>query len=231
MQKINFKDDQDLFGRLYTFTAYPEFLNLRNAVEHHNVDLNDCFSWGQLKSKRWLIDTCESLKIDLGAIFLCGGWYALLASMLFRSKCQIDTISSFDIDPDCAEIAETINRTEVKDNWRFKASTLDIINLEYDDFHFPTCRSDGSIVTINRTADTIINTSCEHIEKWELWWNTVPKNKLVILQSNNFHDHPNHCNTQKSLDNWLENLQLSSLYFADTLNLDNYKRYMVIGKR
>ena len=62
-------------------------------------------SWGQLKSKRWLVSKLEELDIPLGTVFLCAGWYATLASACF-SKCSIDKIRSFDIDESCLEIAD-----------------------------------------------------------------------------------------------------------------------------
>jgi hypothetical protein len=231
MTNINYVDDVDLFGRLYTFTGYALFINLRNTVNHYDIDLNDCFSWGQLKSKRWLIETCENLNLNLGDVFLCGGWYALLANMLFRSHCNVESITSFDIDDSCLAIAESINKDYVKDNWRFKASTLDILNLRYDNFLFSTRRYDNSIVTIERSADTIVNTSCEHIAQWDLWWDLVPTSKVVILQSNNFYEHPDHCNTQTSLSEWLNKLNMRNIYYSGTLSLDEYERYMVIGKK
>ena len=60
---------------------------------------NDCFSRGQIESKLWLVKELTKLNLDLGTVFLCAGWYATLATMLFESKVKVDKIRSFDIDP------------------------------------------------------------------------------------------------------------------------------------
>ena len=95
---IEWQDDKDVFGRMYALTGNPLFKNLTNAVDHYDVDLTDAVSWGQLKSKRWLIELLEESNVELGTVFLCGGWWATLAAMLFNSKLDIEKIRSFDID-------------------------------------------------------------------------------------------------------------------------------------
>jgi len=78
---IEWKDDNDIYGRMLVLTNNPLFNNLRNAVDNHDADLSDALSWGQLKSKRWLVTELESLDISLGTIFLCAGWYAISKQM------------------------------------------------------------------------------------------------------------------------------------------------------
>ena len=56
---IEWQDDKDVFGRMHSLTGDPIFKNLRNAVDHFDADLSDAFSWGQLKSKRWLIEKLQ----------------------------------------------------------------------------------------------------------------------------------------------------------------------------
>ena len=73
---------------------------------------SDCFSRGQLESKLWMLRTLQDLGIDLGTVFLCAGWYATLATMLFESDMNVDKIRSFDLDYKCAKIAEQFNK-----NW------------------------------------------------------------------------------------------------------------------
>ena len=63
---------------------------------------NDCFSRGQLQSKLWLVKELKRINPYLGTVFLCAGWYATLATMLFEKNLRIDKIRSFDIDSSCA---------------------------------------------------------------------------------------------------------------------------------
>lgn len=228
MSKINFQDDQDLFGRLSVFTGDPIFHQLRNAADIEGVDLNDAFSWGQLKSKRWLVEELSKLNLDLGTVFLCAGWYATLASMLFKSQCKIDKIRSFDIDHNCALVADTVNRSLVADGWKFKASTLDIHDIVYP-LTYQTTRFDKTIAELTDAPATIINTSCEHIEDFDIWYNKIPAGKILVLQTNNYFEIADHINCAASLESFATQTPMSQELFSGELNLTKYTRYMRIG--
>jgi len=221
-----------MFTRMSLFTGNSSFNDLRKTVDNTDAILNDAFSVGQLKSKRWLIDSLiESGGYELGTIFLCAGWYATLASMLFDSNLSIRCIRSFDIDPNCATIAETVNRTQVLNSWQFKATTADIMNLEFDNYTYSTQRSNGTSVELCESADTIINTSCEHIPNFNEWYDRIPYGKLVILQSNNYSELPEHVNSSNSLDEFVDSVPLIDTWYKGELELSKYTRYMVIGIR
>lgn len=228
MSKIDFQDDSDLFGRLYVFTGNILFQQLRNAALLDNVSLNDAFSWGQLKSKRWLISELEKLDLDLGTVFLCAGWYATLAAMLFESKCKIDKIRSFDVDSSCSNIADTVNRSHVLDNWKFKASTLNIHSMSYP-LTYTTFRANGTSLSLTETPDTIINTSCEHIENFSKWYDKIPKGKIVILQTNNYFEIEDHINCSASLSDFADHTPMSAVFYQGELELPKYTRFMRIG--
>ena len=226
---IEWKDDNDIFGRMLVLTNNPVFNNLRNAVDNHNADLSDALSWGQLKSKRWLVDELEKIDLPLGTIFLCAGWYATLAAMLFESKCSINKIRSFDIDENCATIAETVNRNYTKKDWRFKASTADIHNIEYTDYTYKTKRFNGTVCEITDTAETVINTSCEHIENFAEWYSKIPKQTLTVLQSNNYFEIEDHINCSKNILEFAEQTPMTNCLYSGALELPKYTRFMRIG--
>ena len=226
MKNINWQDDKDIYGRFLLLTDNPIFNNLRNAVDNCDADLSDALSWGQLKSKRWLIAKLEEL--DLGTVFLCAGWYATLAAMLFNSSCSIKCIRSFDIDESCVTIAETINKHKTTDNWKFKASTLDITTMQFPT-KYKTYRANGTSLILDEMPNTIINTSCEHIEKFTDWFNAIPKGKLVALQSNNYFELPEHVNCVKDINEFKQQAPLSNIIYEGELGLEKYTRYMLIG--
>ncbi len=226
---INWTDDKDTFGRMFVLTQNKLFSQLCNAVDNEGADLSDALSWGQLKSKRWLVSELEKLNLDLGIIFLCAGWYATLAPMLFESSCIIDKIRSFDIDPLCERVAETINKEKVKNNWQFKAATVDIHNLIYENFKYETHRYDGSKLQLTDSANTIINTSCEHIQNFDVWYNKIPSGKIVILQTNNYFEIEDHINCSNNLREFRIQTPMTTLLYEGELVLDKYTRYMRIG--
>ena len=231
MKNINWQDDKDIYGRLLLLTNNPIFNNLRNAVDNHNADLSDALSWGQLKSKRWLINELEKQNLDLGIVFVCAGWYATLAAMLFNSNCSITSIRSFDIDESCAIIAETINKHNTIDNWKFKALTQDILDINYTEhsWTFWSKKNNRESYPITDIPNTIINTSCEHIENFTDWFNLIPAGKLVALQSNNYFEIDDHVNCANSLDEFKIQASLSNIIYEGELELEKYTRYMLIG--
>ena len=79
------------------------------------------------------------------------------------------------------------------------------------------------------SPNTIINTSCEHIENWSDWWNKIPKGKMCILQSNNYTDLPEHINCVKNTDHFKSIAPMTTNLYEGDLNLGKYIRYMIIG--
>lgn len=228
---INWKDDNDIFGRMLVLTNNPIFNNLRNAVDNNNADLTDALSWGQLKSKRWLVNTLEDIEVPLGTVFLCAGWYATLAAMLFQSRCSIDKIRSFDIDDSCLEIADTINRNEVKKDWKFKAITQDIMDIDYNSHTWQTWSKANNRMSrdITDCPNTIINTSCEHIKEFNQWYKKIPNGTLVVLQTNNFFDVKDHVNCVKNPLEFAEQSPMQDCLYSGALELPKYNRFMRIG--
>lgn len=199
-----------------TLTMFPE-------VE---TELADAYSLGQIKSKEWLV---EHLPDQLGTVFICAGWYGTLASFMFE-KCRnkFDKIRNFDIDPMCYKIADNINRPWVIDGWQFKASSLDILDMEYPTTHI-TYRANGTSLELTEMPDTIINTSCEHIENFQDWYNNIPDGKIVVLQTNNYFEIADHINCSTSLEQFASNTPMAEVLYQGELPLPKYTRFMRIG--
>jgi hypothetical protein len=208
-------------------------LGFRRAwVNHPDLNWNDAMSSGQITSKLWLIETVEDLGLDLGKVFLLGGWLGVLPALMFQRGIPHKGIRSFDMDPTCAAAAEDLNRSYVMDSWRFKAATADMFDLDYAQCTYTTHRRDGSAVTLTEAPDTIINTSCDHIAPFADWWGKIPDGKLVILQNNDFAGaDEDHVNTVSDLDAMIEQALMSELLFSGTLALPEYNRFMLIGRK
>lgn len=204
--------------------------NISITVQKFNLDF-DCFSLGQLKSKEWLVNTFEHYflaKPSIGIVYILCGWYGILPAMFFNTDLKIDKIRSFDINKECEKIADQINKTHSK-NWKFKAVTEDINNINFEE-HTWQCwsnknnRMSKSIIDI---PDVIINTSCEHLTID--WFKKVPKNKLVILQSNDYTILKEHINPVLNIEQMKSMYPLSNIIYEGELNLDKYTRFMLIG--
>ena len=173
----------------------------------------------------------ENLDLDLGTTFICASWYGTLATMLMEADIQIEKIRIFDIDDSCWTIADTVNRNYVLEGWRVKSQTLDIHDIDCLGTTYITKRADESTCELYDIPKTIINTSCEHIVDFDKWYATVPKGILLILQSNDYFGIEDHINCVKDINAFKEQCPMSEYLYEGTLDLHNYNRFMLIGKR
>jgi len=193
---------------------------------------NNCFSRGQLQSKQWLIKILKELDVELGTVFLCAGWYAILSTLLFESGLNITKIRSFDVDSSCEKIAEIFNKPWLVDQWKFKAITQDIMDIDYSNHSSKSwSNSNKKMCYILDSPDTVVNTSCEHIGNFEEWYAKIPKGKLVILQSNNYFEISEHINCSADMDSFGETAPMQECLFLGELQLPKYTRFMKIGYR
>ena len=226
-------NDWKLWPVLERYTDTQFVAAFKNFFVNKTEIWDDCFARGQLQSKTWLIRELKELDPKLGTVFLCAGWYATLSTMLFENDFDIDCIRSFDIDPSCVEIAEVFNKPWFVDNWKFKAITEDIKNINYFGHQWQMWSNKNNRLSnpISDTPDTIINTSCEHIDNFAEWYDKIPYDKLVILQSNNYFEIEEHVNCSNDIDEFKAQAPCKEYLFTGTLDLGVYKRFMIIGKK
>ena len=189
----------------------------------------DCISRGQLQSKKWLVDELEKLDLNLGTIFLCAGWYGSVVPLLVDKEIKFDKIRSFDIDPNVWKIAEIFNKQLVVDSWRFKAQTADIHDINYHKHVYETVKSNGEKEKLADSPDTVINTSCEHIENFDQWYENIAPGTIVILQSNNYFDVDEHVNCKHDLQEFTQSAPMRECLYEGEIKLPLYKRFMKIG--
>lgn len=195
-----------------------------------NTDIDqNCVSRSQLRCKKWLISELENHKIDLGTVFLCAGWYGLLATLMFESKLKFTKIRNFDIDESCRLIAEKFNNPWVVDDWKYKHCTQDIHQINYDTHVYTVLRGNGTPCELTDSPDTIINTSCEHIENFDKWYNSIPNGKFLILQTNNYNELAEHINCVENIDQFVQQTPMTKRLFQGELETPKYTRYMTFG--
>ena len=190
----------------------------------------DALSEGQIKSKQWLMNELEVLDLPMGTVVVCAGWYGTLSYLLLEdSKLDIERIVSVDIDPSCEPIAEKLNLEYVVDGWRFKAVTKDIMHIDYKSDKLEMwAKGKNEFIPVTIVPDTIINTSCEHLDHFARWYKKIPKGKLVVLQGNDL-EIPEHVNRFRNLDDFESKTPMSKVLFSGELQFDMYTRFMRIG--
>ena len=196
--------------------------------EQINFD-EDCLSRGQLQSKLWLVDELKNIGVDLGVVFLCAGWYGTLATLMFESGIHFEKIRSFDIDESTESIADIFNKPWIINGWKFKPVIQDIHDINFTNHSYIVSKGKNDFEVLYDTPDTIINTSCEHINNFEEWYAKIPNGKLVILQCNDYVEIEEHVNCHKTLQGFETQTPLEVELFSGEIQLDKYKRYMRIG--
>lgn len=228
-----FKDTtspQEIIIVLESINRIFQTKNFKSNQSNIIKDIENFSSFGQLRSKTWLLEILKDKKLlELGVVFLCAGWYGLLPFFLLNDKAFfIKQIFNFEIDPLSVQVSEDLNRRSVQDNWKFKAVLKNIMDLNYQQDHFDTLKANGEIQPLTAVPNTIINTACEHIDKFSKWWDKLPPKKLIILQSNDFLQQKEHCNCVSSLEEFKKQAPMD-LIFEGELDLRQYKRFMLIG--
>ena len=162
----------------------------------------------QQKSKDWLIkESSKFLKVIKDPkICIAAGWYGLLGAKL--REFTNGEILSFDKDPMCKKLGKKM----YKKNYGISFDVADINDFD------------------PKKYDVVICTSCEHITDDELngFLGKVNTGTLVILQSNNY-DIPEHINCKVNVGEFIWSVKDMEILYEGELDVDNYKRFMIIG--
>jgi hypothetical protein len=186
--------------------------------------LLDSLSPNQLICKQWLIDSLHKVQIPQGSddkfrIEIIGGWfgYPLIDLLYTNFGKYIRQIDIFEIDDFACKAIHRYNQA-------FGHHNIRIFNQDY--FTYKE----------KRRTHMIINTSCEHM--WDMNENKEyyedPDRTLLVLQSNNKTDEPDHVNCVNSCQELVTKNELSEV-FGDWKRMnegtpDKYIRFMVMGK-
>lgn len=230
LRKILLNEDlRTLYKWLIALTDSSLLKGLYSLFAKEEDFETDCMSRGQIRSKVWLVEELKKLDLELGTVYLLGGWYATLGPLFKDHQLKIEKLRSFDVDPKCTPIAGRMNKDWEMQDWKFKATTFDIHDLNYELATYTTVNSKGETATLNEVPNTLINTSCEHIENFDDWFKKIPQGRLLILQSNDYFDNDQHVNCVKNLEDFKNKVPLSEILYEGELDLGLYKRFMLIG--
>ncbi len=191
---------------------------LKTAARHPEPDLAHALNYNQTTSKTWLLKALHgAVGGELGVVHVLGGWYGVLGAMLLHDRrFDVRRLLSIDRDAGCKPVAESLNRTHVESG-RFEARTADIYELDYAPANRP---------------DLIVNTSCEHLQRFAEWYAGLPAGMLLVLQSNDFFDCiPHHVNCVPDLEAFKGQAPMSEPLFEGQLKTKNYTRFMLIGRK
>lgn len=191
------------------------FNAVRNLPDTERTRALEAFWSGQIDSKCWLVNTLNHYVTEESNIYIFGGWIGVLASLLFQSaKFKVNHITNIDIDPRC----EKSSREIVSNVNNFTHVTIDMKEYFYDFDYYP---------------NIVINTSTEHIDQgtYDVWFDRIPNNSLIIIQGNNFFNCNEHVRCSSSLLDFKRMNYARNTLYESVLPHDLYDRYMCIFKK
>ncbi len=207
----------DILKGLSVYYDSPFIADIREtSLRFPRLTLGHALNRNQITCKKWLVETLFDVTGgELGRVCVLGGWYGVLGAMLLHDRrFRVERVTSVDMDPSCEEVANSLNRTHAKSG-KFEFLTADMYEMDFGD----------------RAFDLIVNTSCEHLEKIEKWYGRIPSRTLLTLQSNNYVGIEGHVNCVDDLDGFKRQVPLAEVMFEGELELKNYTRFMLIGRR
>lgn len=181
----------------------------------------DAFAHGQVASKLWLLEELEKISTQSHpVVWILGGWYGLLNFLMgARDRLRPHLVRSFDIDPEVAPLAETINKHWEIQEGRFRAITFNANELKFSTGEF------------GPSPHIVVNTSCEHFESLQ-WFENIPSGTLVALQSTDM-PHEQHTSGVLSLEEMRIKYAALNLLFSDEKEFRfpswSFRRFMLIG--
>lgn len=215
----SFKDILDGLAVLY---ESPFIRDVRDTVlAFPDSAIGVALNKKQTACKKWLVEELfDACGPHPGTIHILAGWYGVLGAMLLADpRLDIEQLTVLDIDPDCEPVALSLNATHAR-RGRFRFRQHDILDLDYS---APPAGID--------LPDVLINTSCEHLDRFDEWYAGLPSEPLLVLQSNNYVAIPEHVNCVSDLGTFAEQAPMRELLYEGELKLDKYTRFMRIGRK
>jgi len=200
-----------------------------------NNALRDAFSRSQLKSKIWLVEELAKIDTNYDNVVVMAGWFGQLKSV-YDKRLTYAKMRIVELDRSACETSDYIFNLSNLENYKVKSVNSDITNLtlhkngyEWDIENF----KEGVKYSEKFLPNLIINTSAEHMtEEWynQIRFKELEGNPIVVIQSNNLFDIPEHINCVHSVDHMKKKFPMKEILFEGELQLKGYKRVMLIGR-
>lgn len=204
---VNYTHDKDI-DHTKIASYIPEVMNAlynQQVLESTSLaEIRDAFRLKQIKGKSWLFQQLENLSFDHSKkILVVGSWFGFTSFCLW--KLGYSNITEVDPDTRLENFSNHLNRF----NKKFKHISADVNSIDVSQF------------------DLIINPSGEHILD-NTWFDQIKTGSIAIVHSTDYpaDDHTNLCNNHNDL---LVKYTFTTVNYVGTLDLQTYKRFMIIG--
>ncbi len=223
--QLAYRDDELYYNMLKWFH--------RNAPDKIDRYI-ESISPNQLKGKEWLMELLNEIHIPRDEegkfkIEIIGGWFGfpLIDLLVLKYGEEIRGIDYFDPDPFAAQVFSVY---------------LNMWDVDIQDVKIYTNKiGDYFEYKQKRRAHLVINTSCEHMQNMNAMKDYYFNNDrtLLVLQSNNKRDEPDHINCVDGCEELAEQAGITIKSGAQKTmktrkqhghEWDYYNRFMVLGK-
>lgn len=212
-RELAYRNALELVRAIYEKSKYDPDVDL-----YRSIDIINSVSTWQFESKEWLVrELLPHLPENTEKIAILGSWYGLVSIILREYISDDIVIRNIDSDPISVAIGKGL---------------LNGMSDAHKNTEFWIQDALDHIIEKRKVYNCIINTSCEHMEKDDIRYIIDGKSPqtVVCLQSNNYHSIQSHINTHDSLEEFVDEINLASVYYKGTLKAKEYDRYMVIGR-
>lgn len=192
----------------------------QSVAEHPDLNWKDALSRNQIKSKLWLIEQLDVLKVlpkprkyatdEASNVLLVGGWVGMLSFLADMKGKFLDVVTNIDIDESVDSASSDLNSITQS---TFRTSNRDVRKLNIAKYNKPI----------------VIDTIVEHFTDHGEWVKTLPRKAMIVLQGNDMFDVPDHVNCHKTLEEFIASCGLNNIIWSGELNLYKCTRYMAIG--
>ena len=225
-----------------------KLLDIFHRYGRNGYDMNalaDAFSRGQVKSKVWMSQELAKIQKDFSMIHVHAGWFGQSRLYFDASNIKYDKIRILETNPTAAEISDYVFNIDLIKDYRVKSGEARLPMI-YDSneikemnwvtrngFEYEVKNYKKNTSYVEKTnPDLIINTSAEHFNS--SWYHKfsirAECNPLYVIQSNNLFDIEEHYNCVHSVDEMLKKFPMEHVEYAGELELNGYKRFMLIGR-
>ena len=149
-----------------------------------NIDFSSFVNKENAKVYSWVVQQMQHAFGDkyLGALYVLGGGMGILPAMLFDTRLRFENIRSFDINGTAQFLADEMMSKELLADWRFKATTQDLFNIDYAEHTFITRLQNGALSDpYTEIPGTIINTNISYLRNYKDWYKMIPDMRRLVI--------------------------------------------------
>ncbi len=190
----------------------PKFLSCLYNDKIRDVipakELIDMFHTNQIDSIYEICRAFEAVRLQgmsTNALYI-GSWMGF-KTKLFSEYYGLE-IKELELDERCKAVSEIWNSDNTRYRGHLQGDATKLDKEFYKDFK------------------TVINPSCEHMT--DEWYHNLAEGTMVILQSNDFWEVPEHINVVKNIEEMKKKYKMKDIYSC-TLQCTVYQRFTLAG--